>query len=244
MKNILLSLFLSSFFLVSIAHAETLTYYQDTGDDAGYSGDSSVYYGNTFVTNTVDLNITSVSVFGKRSGTPTTCNVGLKAVNGSHYPTGAFLVSVNEDISAWSTSDAWHVTDIADTLLSASTEYALVYECASAGSYFNWRGDSSGSFSPKYLVWDTAPIGSYNGADNTQSLMYRIYTDPVTPPAGDATTSAQYLQACYDLNGTSTCNLIREAGNIQFIMLIFLTLALFYTIEHFYYHLFPSRIKV
>jgi len=242
-----LFLILSSLFLLPFsAYADTKTYYTDTGDDAGYSVNSSTYYGQTFTTNTTDLLVSSISAFGKRNGSPTTCDIGIKAVNGSHYATGAFIVYANDvDISAWGTTDEWHVTDITDTTLSPSTEYAFVYECASSGAnYFTWRGDSTGSFSPKYTTYDTNTATlDYNGSVTSDVLMHRIYTTVATPP-DTATTSAEYLQECYNTNGTSTCSLMQIGGNITLILLIALTICFYLIIEHIYYRLFPSKMRI
>jgi len=63
-------------------------------------------------------------------------------------------------------------------------------------------------------------------------------------PPETSTSSDEYLQECYNTNGTSTCALIQVGGNITLILLIFLVLALYLIIEHLYYRLFPSKMRI
>jgi len=49
---------------------------------------------------------------------------------------------------------------------------------------------------------------------------------------------------CYAQYGTSTCGIITELNNIRFILSIFLVIALYISISHIYYMIFPSRIPL
>jgi len=92
-----------------------------------------------------------------------------------------------------------------------------------------------------FLVSGSA--GSWDYAEGTTiSGTCTFAGDFITAPPDTGTTSAEYLQECYDTNGTSTCSLLQEAGNIRLILLILLVLALFYTIEHYYYHIFNGKL--
>jgi len=63
-------------------------------------------------------------------------------------------------------------------------------------------------------------------------------------PPSIPTTSEEYLQECYDTNGTSTCSLMQIGGNITLILLIALTICFYLIIEHIYYRLFPSKMRI
>jgi len=91
----------------------------------------------------------------------------------------------------------------------------------------------------KDFAWTWNVVGNPNNYIWNELVFSGVASS--SPPA-TASTSDEYYQACIDLNGTSTCSLLQEAGNIRLILLILLVLALFYTIEHYYYHIFNGKL--
>jgi len=60
----------------------------------------------------------------------------------------------------------------------------------------------------------------------------------------DLGTSTQRFHDCVILAGTSSCMIMQQQGNIQYILLIMLTGLFYIFIAHLYYQIFPSRMKL
>jgi len=217
-------LLLSLLILPSSAFADTLAYANDTGDDASYAIDATtVYYGQTFITDSSNLILSTISLFGKRFGTGGgTCTLHVTAVDGSHKPTGSDISSGTWDDTTLSTSDAWFSVDVSNYTLTALTEYAIYISCAGVdgSNGFSARGDSSDTF--PYILWSTNS-GSTWATDANQSLMIRVYTTSVAPPdpAPEWATSTPLT-----------------LDDIGFLLGIFLVLAWFFVLHFIYKEVF------
>lgn len=139
------------------------------------------YYGNiwgaqTFTLGTVGTNtahtITSVKIKLYRVGNPGTITVSIKDIT-TGLPSGADLCSGTLDGNSLTTNTAGEVKEItlgAGTILSASTQYAIVVKATAgdASNYFMWAISNSGGYAGGRLC-ESANGGStwtgYNGND-------------------------------------------------------------------------------
>lgn len=169
---------------VTIAYGATATYSYVVGDNANWTADTGGrIWGQTFTTNTVDLALDSVQIYALRTGSPGTCNVSIKAVDGSHLPTGSDLSTGSFNASSIGTTVSWVSIALSDYEFSASTEYALLVNCPSVagGNLFTWRGDTSGEFADGGTVYTASGGGAFT-FDAGQDMMFQVWTDPVATP--------------------------------------------------------------
>jgi len=238
------------FFVLPLTSFASLDANYNTGDDASYSGGygaTSNIYAQTYTTITGGT-LDSIKLLGTKCSSgdieisirPTTAGIPSNSAGE--------LYSETYTCSSLSTGSVWHTfTFSTPPTVVTGTKYAIVVITTSAD--FTWRGDStSPAYSDGQFCYDnSAPRDgeAWVACINTDELLFETYTSTGGGGGGgSATTSEEYLQECYDTNGTSTCALIQIGGNITLILLIFLVLALYLIIEHIYYRLFPSKMRI
>jgi len=148
-----------------------------TGDTLGAHvwGDtlSDSLEGQTFTPSTSHV-ITSVRLKLYRIGTVGTLTVEITNVDTNHHPTGSALCSGTIDASTFTTDTTgmWYeVTLGSGTLLSSSTEYAIVLKLA-GGDGSNcvvWKYNGAGSYSGGVRVYTS---GGYWKDDDTDDMMF------------------------------------------------------------------------
>jgi hypothetical protein len=108
--------------------------------------------------------------------------VDLKAVDGTHKPTGAALATGSIDSASLTAVAAWYVFDLgAGAALTSGTEYAIVARAADAAGtgYIGWEEDSAGG-GPGVEVFSSDSGSTWSG-DLGDSLVFRTYSE--TPPS-------------------------------------------------------------
>lgn len=93
---------------------------------------------------------------------------------------------------------------------------------------------NDGGSGSKQITWIYNTIGNPNNYLWNELIFSGVAS--TTPTTVGSTT----IEECYYTNGTSTCSLMQELGNIRFIALIILVLALLFSIERFYYLIFAK----
>lgn len=114
--------------------------YYNTGND-GYRSIYDIYWcAQTFTVGSVGHTITSVKLMLRRSGSPGTVYVGIRAVDGSGHPTGGDLTSGTTNGNTLPVSPNWEMREIALTEFtpSVNTQYAIVVHQPSADQYLMW----------------------------------------------------------------------------------------------------------
>lgn len=125
--------------------------YYITGDDGFHWSARPGYYIAQSFTTTSSYATAQIKVKTFRANSPGTVTVGIRNVDGSGKPTGAFLTSGTTDANAWTTDTggAWYTISVGSYTLATSTQYCIVIEVPNGdvNNYITWRDDSS---SPTY----------------------------------------------------------------------------------------------
>jgi len=129
-----------------------------SGDDALLNFYNATWIAQTFAVGTSDIDVSSIKIKIKRTGTPSTITIGIRAVDEDSKPTGSDLTSGSLDyVDLIDDGDTeWIVLPLTSYTLSASTTYAIVIREAS--------GDSSNKYEARIKT-----TGSYSGGNNLTS---------------------------------------------------------------------------
>lgn len=105
----------------SVSYTSTSTTTQNVG-----SGSSNAKVMQQFTVGASDIHVIQVAVYAKKVGSPDDeLSVDLFALDGSGNPTGNSLASGSIPAYLLTTSLAWVTVDLAETVLTAATQYAL-----------------------------------------------------------------------------------------------------------------------
>ena len=150
-----------------------------TGEDSNTAFYNATWIAQTFTVGTTAIDLSSLKLYLKRTGTPGAITVSIRAVDGNSKPTGSDLststFTVNDLITDGTTS--WMSFHMSAYTLVASTKYAIVVR---AGG-----GDSSNKFDAR-----TVTTGTYSGGNelsssdsgsiwtaNSTDILFDIYGD-------------------------------------------------------------------
>lgn len=122
--------------------------YFDTGADNNISAYGATWIAQTFTPSTTHK-ITSVKLYGVKSGSPGTLTISIRATDGSGLPTGSDLCAGTTNGDVITPIQWYEVTLGSGATLTASTKYAIVLR-APSGSVNNWMNWSGDSTSPTY----------------------------------------------------------------------------------------------
>jgi len=137
---------------------------------------SDRWYAQTF-TPTVDLELTKLGVYLKRTGNPTTLTAHITATDISGHPTGGDLATAQWAYGTVPTSWTWQEKDISVPCLNKGELYALILELAgsSSANYVEWgRDQSSPTFANGSLVYSGNGGVSWTTYLN-MDMLFRIY---------------------------------------------------------------------
>lgn len=160
----------------------------DTGDDTAENIRGANWASQTFLT-TSAYTLNELHIYAKRTGSPGTCTVALRATSGG-LPTGANLASGTFDGNAISTTDAWITVTQSAYDVSNSTTYAIVLSCpsGSVGNQVSWRMDSANGYANGSYI-SSSNSGSSWTADTTYDFMFRVYGTDIAGGGGSTTTT-------------------------------------------------------
>jgi len=129
-----------------------------SGDDALSAFYGTNWIAQTFTTSSSIINIISIKIKIKRTGTPGAITIGIKAVDGNLKPTGSDLTSGTLDYTDLidDGDTEWVTLPLSSYTLSANTTYALVIR------------EASGNALNKYEA-RIKTTGSYSGGNNLTS---------------------------------------------------------------------------
>ena len=120
---------------------------------------------------------TKISIYGKRvsGGIGEPLNVAIKAVDGSHKPTGDAVCSGSiSSIGDISTDEGWIEIEMdSPGTLSGVTEYIIVTDKTTADVI--WYGDAAGDYADGMAFYSTDNQSSWGGPV-TADLYFRIYS--------------------------------------------------------------------
>jgi len=159
----------------------TLYEYYNTGNDGAQKAYGTTWVAQTFTVGTVGANenhkITSVKLLIRRYNLPGTLTVGIRATDGSGYPTGSDLTSGSIDGNSLPTTATWTEITVTEYTLNAGIKYAIVARAPSGSSvdYVIWSLDKS---SPTYTggsAFTSSNSGSSWTEDTTKDLMFEEY---------------------------------------------------------------------
>jgi len=243
----------------SVYATEVLDAYYDVNDD-GNSAFSS-YLGQTFtVENENSPSIAYIDVLLQDGA----CADGNKFYLGIRNTTGGTpITGTYQDVSLrWSEVDcsvlsgtSWvRFTATSSLPVTTGGVYAITLKASQDGvlARFDYT-------SPTYTggsAWCGGASGaSWTNCGGNYDMLFRVYVSESGGGGGstNATTTYQYFdlgtssprfQDCVILSGTSSCMIIQQQGNIQFILLVILTILFYIVIAHLYYQIFPSKLKL
>jgi len=153
-----------------------------SGDDALQDFYGANWIAQTFVTSTSTINTTSVKIKIKRTGTPSTITIGIRAVDVNSKPTGSDLTSGNLDYTNLiaDAETSWIVLSLEDYTLSASTTYALVIREASgdASNKYQARIKTTGTYSDGNTL--TSNDSGSTWTAGSSDILFNLYGDTET----------------------------------------------------------------
>jgi len=153
-----------------------------SGDDALISFYDSNWIAQTFTTGTSTIDVTSIKLKVKRTGTPSELTIAIKAIDVNSKPTGSNLSSGSLDYTNLlsNAETDWIVLPLSSYTLSANTTYALVI--------YTSGGDNSNKYEARIKTTGTytggnSLISSDSGSTwivGTSDILFDLYGDTNT----------------------------------------------------------------